>query len=82
MAIFQLSVKPIRRSQGGNAKAAAAAYRTGTQIGPHDYTRRRGVADRALFLPPKAPAGTAPSFGKQPREPSGAKTAWLLVKCC
>ena len=55
MAIFQLSVKPIRRSQGGDARAAAA-YRTGTQIGPHDYTRRRGVADRALFLPPKAPA--------------------------
>jgi len=55
LAIFQLSVKPIRRSQGGDARAAAA-YRTGTQIGSHDYTRRRGVADRALFLPPKAPA--------------------------
>lgn len=55
MAIFQLSVKPIRRSQGEDARAAAA-YRTGTQIGPYDYTRRRGVADRALFLPPNAPA--------------------------
>jgi len=54
LAIFQLSVKPIRRSQGGDARAAAA-YRTGTRIGPHDYTRRRGVADRALFLPGQAP---------------------------
>ena len=54
LAIFQLSVKPIRRSQGGDARAAAA-YRTGTRIGPHDYTRRRGVADRALFLPDQAP---------------------------
>ena len=55
MAIFNLEVKPIRRSQGGDARAAAA-YRTGTRIGPHDYTRRHGVADRALFLPPQAPA--------------------------
>lgn len=55
MAIFQLSVKTIRRSQGGDARAAAA-YRSGTRIGPHDYTRRRGVADRALFLPALAPA--------------------------
>lgn len=55
LAIFQLSVKPIRRSQGGDARAAAA-YRSGIRIGPHDYTRRRGVADRALFLPDQAPA--------------------------
>lgn len=55
MAIFQLSVKPIRRSQGGDARAAAA-YRSGTRIAEFDYSRRRGVADRALFLPPKAPA--------------------------
>lgn len=54
MAIFQLSVKPIRRSEGGNAKAAAA-YRTGTQIGEFDYSNRRGVADRALFMPAAAP---------------------------
>ena len=55
MAIFQLSVKPIRRSQGGDARAAAA-YRTGTHIDRFDYSRRRGVADRALFLPSNAPA--------------------------
>ncbi len=54
MAIFQLSVKPIRRSEGGNAKAAAA-YRTGTRIDEFDYSRRRGVADRALFMPAPAP---------------------------
>lgn len=54
LAIFNLEVKAVRRSQGGDARAAAA-YRTGTRIGPHDYTRRRGVADRALFLPPQAP---------------------------
>lgn len=54
MAIFQLSVKPIRRSEGGNAKAAAA-YRTGTRIDEFDYSRRRGVADRALFMPSNAP---------------------------
>ncbi len=55
LAIFNLEVKPIRRSQGGDARAAAA-YRSGTRIGEYDYTRRRGVADRALFLPPNAPA--------------------------
>ena len=55
MALYRLDVKPIRRSQGGNA-CAAAAYRTGTHIAEFDYSRRRGVADRALFLPPNAPA--------------------------
>jgi hypothetical protein len=55
LAIFNLEVKPIRRSQGGDARAAAA-YRSGTRIGEYDYTRRRGVSDRALFLPPNAPA--------------------------
>lgn len=55
MALYRLDVKPIRRSQGGNA-CAAAAYRTGTHITEFDYSRRRGVADRALFLPPNAPA--------------------------
>lgn len=54
MALYRLDVKPIRRSQGGNA-CAAAAYRSGTRIGPHDYTKRRGVTDRALFLPAPAP---------------------------
>lgn len=53
MAIYRLELKPIRRSEGGNAKAAAA-YRTGTRIDDFDYSRRKGVADRALFLPDQA----------------------------
>ena len=55
MAIFQLSVKPIRRSQGGDARAA---YRSGTCIADFDYSRRKGVADRALFLPAASPQWT------------------------
>lgn len=54
MAIYRLSVKPIRRTEGGNA-CAAAAYRSGTKIGKFDYSNRRGVADRALFFPSAAP---------------------------
>lgn len=50
MAIFRLEVKPIRRSEGRDARAAAA-YRTATRIGPHDYTRRRGVEYVELFAP-------------------------------
>ena len=55
MALYRLDVKPIRRSQGGDARAAAA-YRSGTHIAEFDYSRRRGVADRALFMPDQAPA--------------------------
>ena len=54
LPLYRLSVKPIRRTQGGNA-CAAAAYRSGTKIGKFDYSNRRGVADRALFLPKDAP---------------------------
>ena len=54
LAIYQLSVKAIRRSQGGNA-CAAAAYRSGAKVGRFDYSNRRGVVDRALFLPDQAP---------------------------
>ena len=61
MAIYQLSVKAIRRSEGDNAKAAAA-YRSGTKIDQHDYTHRRGVADRFLLLPPAAPNWTRPQL--------------------
>lgn len=57
LAIYQLSVKAIRRSEGGNAKAAAA-YRSGTKIGNFDYTHRRGVADGFLVLPDHAPQWT------------------------
>ena len=61
LAIYQLSVKAIRRSEGGNAKAAAA-YRSGTKIENFDYTHRRGVADRFLLLPPAAPQWTRPQL--------------------
>lgn len=54
LAIYRLSVKVIRRTEGGNAKAAAA-YRSGTKIGNFDYTHRRGVADGFLVLPDHAP---------------------------
>lgn len=54
MAIFRLEIKPIRRSEGRDARAAAA-YRSGTQIGPHDYTRRRGVEYAELFAPACSP---------------------------
>lgn len=57
LAIYQLSMKAIRRSQGGNAKAAAA-YRSGTKIDQYDYTHRRGVADGFLVLPDAAPQWT------------------------
>jgi hypothetical protein len=48
MAIFHLSVKPVSRSQGRSA-TAAAAYRSGSRIvcaredRVHDYTRKGGV---------------------------------------
>ncbi len=61
LAIYQLSVKAIRRSEGDNAKAAAA-YRSGTKIDQYDYTHRRGVADRFLLLPPAAPKWTRPQL--------------------
>jgi len=57
MALFRLEIKPIRRSEGRDARAAAA-YRSGTQIGEYDYTRRRGVAHRFILLPPTAPQWT------------------------
>ena len=63
MALYRLDVKPIRRSQGGDARAAAA-YRSGTHIAEFDYSRRRGVADRALFMPDQAPAGPRPALGR------------------
>ena len=50
MAIFRLEIKPIRRSEGRDARAAAA-YRSGTRIDSHDYTRRRGVEHIELFAP-------------------------------
>jgi hypothetical protein len=61
MAIYHLSVKPVSRSSGRSA-VAAAAYRTGERIVDHahaivhDYTRRGGVAHTELIVPDDAPA--------------------------
>lgn len=53
MAIYHLSVKPVQRSKGRSA-TAAAAYRSGERIHceregiTHDYTRRSGVEHTEL----------------------------------
>ena len=60
MAIYHLSVKPISRSAGRSA-TAAAAYRSGERIvdertgDVHDYTRKGGVESTDLVLPKGAP---------------------------
>ena len=62
-AMFHLSVKPISRSTGRTA-TAAAAYRSGSLIVDertgelHDYTRKRDVVQEGsgIVLPPGAPA--------------------------
>jgi hypothetical protein len=60
MAIFHLSVKPISRSAGRTA-TAAAAYRSAEKIADertgdvHDYTRKGGVESADLVLPSGAP---------------------------
>lgn len=60
MAIYHLSVKPISRSAGRSA-TAAAAYRAGCEIVDqrtgeiHDYTRKRGVKSADIVLPDGAP---------------------------
>jgi len=60
MAIYHLSVKPISRSAGRSA-TAAAAYRAGCQITDertgeiHDFTRKGGVESADIVLPDGAP---------------------------
>ena len=60
MAIYHLSVKPVSRSAGRSA-TAAAAYRAGAEITDertgqtHDYTRKGGVESADLVLPDNAP---------------------------
>jgi hypothetical protein len=60
VAIFHLSVKPISRSVGRSA-TAAAAYRAGEKITDertgeiHDYTRKCGVESADIVLPDGAP---------------------------
>lgn len=61
MAVYHLSVSKIQRS-AGRSSVAAAAYRaaeshTDERTGEHhDYTRKRGVEESAIFAPENAPA--------------------------
>jgi hypothetical protein len=61
MAIYHASIGTISRSAGHTA-TAAAAYRAGLAITDertgekHDYTRRGGVVETAMFAPALAPA--------------------------
>lgn len=56
MAIYHLSVKPVQRSKGRSA-TAAAAYRAGVCLKDertgevHDYTRKQGVENTELIFP-------------------------------
>ena len=56
MAIYHCSTKPLARSSGRSA-VAAAAYRSGDRLVDarqgleHDYTRRSGVVHSELVLP-------------------------------
>jgi ATP-dependent exoDNAse (exonuclease V) alpha subunit len=56
VAIYHLSIKPLSRSAGRSA-TAAAAYRSGTSIHDRtsdevfDYTRKRGVEHSEIVLP-------------------------------
>lgn len=60
VAIYHLAVKPVSRSAGRSA-TAAAAYRAGVEITDertgeiHDYTRKRGVESADIVLPDGAP---------------------------
>ena len=60
MAIYHLNVKPISRSSGRSA-TAAAAYRAAERIDDqrtgqiHDYTRKGGVESADIVLPDNAP---------------------------
>ena len=63
MAIFHCTTKPLSRSSGRSA-VAAAAYRSGSELVDertgqvHDYTRKAGVADTLMVMPEGAPAMT------------------------
>ena len=60
MAIYHLSVKPISRTDGRSA-TAAAAYRAAAKISDartgvlHDYTRKQGVVSVTIIAPKFAP---------------------------
>jgi hypothetical protein len=59
MAIYRLSVKPVKRSEGRSA-TAAAAYRAAELVHDEttgqtfDYTRKRGVEHAEIVLPTAA----------------------------
>lgn len=63
MAIYHCTTKPIARSAGRSA-VAAAAYRSGSELidertgQVHDYTRKAGVADTVMVMPEGSPAMT------------------------
>ncbi|RFC61854.1 Ti-type conjugative transfer relaxase TraA [Fulvimarina endophytica] len=64
MAIYHASMKPIARS-GGRSAVAAAAYRTGERLTnqrdglTHDFTRKQGIAHAEIVLPDGADADWA-----------------------
>lgn len=64
MAIYHLSMKPLSRSQGRSA-VAAAAYRAGVKLTnerddiTHDYTHKRGVLHAEIVLPEDVEAAWA-----------------------
>src|ERR1700739_129022 len=61
MAIYHLAMKPISRS-GGRSAVAAAAYRASQKLTnerdglTHDFTHRRGVEHTEIVLPEGADA--------------------------
>jgi ATP-dependent exoDNAse (exonuclease V) alpha subunit len=63
MAIYHLSIKPVSRSAGRSA-TAAAAYRSATRLldtatgEVHDYRRKRGVEASEILLPRTAADAT------------------------
>src|SRR4029077_6231364 len=60
MAIYHLSASVVSRGQGRSI-VAAAAYRSGSELGDeryervHDYTRKKDVAHTEILLPKNAP---------------------------
>ncbi|MGE0072005.1 MAG: MobQ family relaxase [Thiomonas sp.] len=64
MAIYHATTKPVARSAGRSA-IAVAAYRAGLKLTDErtgevsDYSRKRGIESRAIFLPDGAPQWAA-----------------------
>lgn len=83
MAIFHLSVKPVQRSKGRSA-TAAAAYRAAAKIADartgelHDYTRKRGLSTPRSSRQ-RAGRLIVPVFGTWPKRRKEEKTARLLA---